>query len=66
MTKNMDDRSSTTDPETKPTPSGFQLEIPQDRDAPEAQKTPVAAGVSEEPGNGTHGRPKDDEDDGHS
>lgn len=50
--------------EPSPTPSGFQPEVPQDPKAPEDQKKTAASGAPDQAEDG--GRPRDDEDDGHS
>jgi len=55
-----------TERDTNPEPSGFQPEVPQDPNAPENQKKTAASGAPDEAEDGQHGRPRDDEDDGHS
>jgi len=55
-----------TENESNPAPSGFQPEVPQDADAPEEQKKTAASGAPDQAEDGQHGRPRDDEDDGHS
>ncbi|WP_407572142.1 hypothetical protein [Deinococcus altitudinis] len=62
MTEDTEHKSSTTE-----TPSGFQTEVSPDKDAPEEQKKTAASGTPDAATeDGRHGRPEDDEDDGHS
>jgi len=68
MTDKTKDHNSANNSATNPTPSGFQPEVPQNADASEEQKKTAASGVADQKAatSSTHGRPRDDEDDGHS